>query len=69
MHHPGYVSALEEFFAACGRRPAWPGRPEVMVSRCPDMPGICQRWEPDGDAARRWQQRIQITRSWTEGRF
>lgn len=69
MHHPGYVSALEEFFAACGRRPAWPGRPEVMVSRCPDMLGICQRWEPDGDAARRWQQRIQITRSWTEGRF
>ena len=65
MHHPGQISALEEFFAAYGRRPAWPGRHEAMVSRCREMLGICQRWEPDGDAARRWQQRTQITRSWT----
>jgi Phosphotransferase enzyme family len=68
MHHPGHISALEEFFAAYGRRPAWPGRHEAMVSRCREMLGICQRWEPDGDAVRRWQQRTQITRSWTEGR-
>jgi aminoglycoside phosphotransferase len=67
MHHPGQISALEEFFAAYGRRPAWPGRHTVMVRRCREMLGICQRWEPDGDAARRWQQRIQITRSWTDG--
>jgi hypothetical protein len=61
------ISALEEFFAAYGRRPAWPGRHEAMVSRCRQMLGICQRWEPGGGAVRRWQQRIQITRSWAEG--
>ena len=69
MHHPGHISALAEFFAAYGRRPAWPGRHEAMVSRCDEMLGICQRWEPDGDAVRRWQQRTQITRSWTDGQF
>ena len=68
MHHPGHVSALEEFFAAYGRRPAWPGRHQAMISRCREMLGICQRWEPAGDDARRWRQRTQITRSWTEGR-
>jgi aminoglycoside phosphotransferase len=67
MHHPGHISALEEFFAAYGRRPAWPGRHQAMVSRCREMLGICQRWEPAGDAARRWRQRTQITGSWTEG--
>jgi Ser/Thr protein kinase RdoA (MazF antagonist) len=66
MHHPGHVGALAFLFGAYGQRPAWAARQEAMAGQCRMLLGLCERWEPGGEAVRRWQHRLQLTESWTE---
>jgi Ser/Thr protein kinase RdoA (MazF antagonist) len=66
MHHPESTAALSSFFDGYGRRPPWPARQQAMVEQCRALLALSERWEPRGEAARLWQQRIQATESWTE---
>lgn len=66
MHHPQYVTALGGFFDTYGRRPAWLVRQQMMVARCRYFLDLCERWQPGGKSARRWQHRLVATESWTE---
>jgi hypothetical protein len=37
-----------------------------MVARCRALLAMSERWQPTGQSARLWRQRLQDTESWTE---
>jgi hypothetical protein len=42
------------------------GRHQAMLARCRELLEVCERQEPGGELARRWQARLAITACWTE---
>lgn len=66
LHHPRDAWALDAFYAAYGHRPAWQDVKQAIVSRCRQMREFCDRWEPGGTAATRWDDRLAVVRSWSD---
>jgi phosphotransferase family enzyme len=62
MHHPAAVGDLEHLFAAYRSRPPWRDRQAAMAARCSEFADLLGA----GPAARTWQDRAALTRSWTE---
>jgi aminoglycoside phosphotransferase len=67
MHHPHNAGALNAFFDGYGYRPDWSARQQAMITQCQQLLDLCTRWQPGGDSARLWKQRLAITQSWPEG--
>jgi hypothetical protein len=64
MHHPQDAAALDGFFGAYGRTPAWAARQDAMLTRCSTLLDLCERWQPGGESVRMWRHRLAVTRSW-----
>jgi Ser/Thr protein kinase RdoA (MazF antagonist) len=66
MHHPADVGALGALFDGYGSAPAWSARHQAMLAQCRVQLDLSEQWQPGGENARRWQQRLAITQAWTE---
>lgn len=65
-HHSPAVGALDELFAAYGHRPSWTERQDSMLAKCRSMLSAVQQGDQADSGVRMWQQRIDVTLSWTE---
>jgi tRNA A-37 threonylcarbamoyl transferase component Bud32 len=66
MHHPQAVADLAALFDGYGRRPGWPDRQQAMIGNCERLRQRALR-EADQQAARVWQGRSAMTRTWRSG--
>jgi Ser/Thr protein kinase RdoA (MazF antagonist) len=66
MHHPGATGALDELFAAYGRRPPWPERRAAALAKCHTMLALARSGADAAAGERHWRRNIEITRSWRE---
>ncbi|HEY2506939.1 MAG TPA: phosphotransferase [Streptosporangiaceae bacterium] len=64
MHHPAEVAELARFYDAYGARPAWPDVHQMIMDRTRWMLQLCERWQPGGEQAAAWQQRLEIVARW-----
>ncbi|GAB3418950.1 phosphotransferase family protein [Flindersiella endophytica] len=66
-HHADRVPLLGAFFDAyAGEVPDWPVRQAAMLAKCLSLREFCERWEPGGEAVRRWEERFATTAGWED---
>ncbi|WP_159072352.1 hypothetical protein [Streptomyces sp. CMB-StM0423] len=42
------------------------GQAPLVLAKCAEMRGFCERWEPGGPGVRQWEERAAATAGWTE---